>query len=130
MGTSGKMATPFWKGANGGNHWNLGVGYAPAEYNPSVHGPYNPGKWYGEPDTALRDVKLGELKAWVGRRNTHPVAIARAFGRGVHRWQATWMFPKHASAAGWLQFIVGWSTFWVINFAQSSRNMEKSYKYH
>ena len=26
---------------------SFGAGRYPAEYNPKVHGPYNPGKWYG-----------------------------------------------------------------------------------
>jgi len=35
-------------------------------------------------DTAFGQVKLGELGAWLGRRNKSPMAMGSAIGRGKY----------------------------------------------
>merc|ERR1712071_294809 len=52
-------------------------GQYPAEYNPKVHGPYDPSRFYGKADTALADVKLAELPAWLKRRNVSTSGISK-----------------------------------------------------
>lgn len=39
-------------------------------------------KLFNVADTPLAQVKLGELGAWLGRRNKKPVAMAQAVSRG------------------------------------------------
>jgi len=39
----------------------MGIGDYPVEYNPKVHGPYDPARFYGTPDTPFSQVKLGEV---------------------------------------------------------------------
>ncbi|KAL9704400.1 hypothetical protein quinque_007918 [Culex quinquefasciatus] len=56
----------------------MAFGDYPAEYNPKVHGPYDPARFYGKPDTPFGQVKLGELGAWFGRRDKNPRAAVGA----------------------------------------------------
>ncbi|XP_037093697.1 putative ATP synthase subunit f, mitochondrial [Pollicipes pollicipes] len=60
----------------------MGFGDYPVEFNPKVHGPYDPARWYGKPDTPLSQVKLGELGGWLGRRQKSPQAMTAAISRG------------------------------------------------
>ncbi|CAG7726564.1 unnamed protein product [Allacma fusca] len=53
-------------------------GEYPAEYNAKDHGPYDPARYYGKPDTKWAPVKLGELVSWLARRNKSPVAMVQA----------------------------------------------------
>ena len=46
----------------------FGAGTYPKSYNPKVHGPYYPHRYYGKADTAFSEVKIGELGAWLSRR--------------------------------------------------------------
>lgn len=39
----------------------MAIGDYPVEYNPKVHGPYDPARFYGKPDTPFSQVKLGEV---------------------------------------------------------------------
>ncbi|PVD39099.1 hypothetical protein C0Q70_01727 [Pomacea canaliculata] len=50
----------------------MGFGDYPAEFNPKIHGPYHPGRFYGKADTPLGEVKLGEFGKWLSRRNYTP----------------------------------------------------------
>ncbi|CAH0563715.1 unnamed protein product [Brassicogethes aeneus] len=59
----------------------MAFGDYPADYNPKVHGPYDPARFYGKPDTPFGQVKVGEISAWLGRRNKGPAAITGAISR-------------------------------------------------
>ncbi len=75
--------------------WEIGL--LPREYNFKVHGPYVPYRYYGQStfapplycaslcpcsvDTPFKDVKLGDMPAWLARRQKNPVALAQAVGR-------------------------------------------------
>ncbi|PSN48097.1 putative ATP synthase subunit f [Blattella germanica] len=59
----------------------MAFGDYPADYNPKVHGPFDPARYYGTPDTPLSQVKLGELGSWLGRRNKNPKAMVAAVSR-------------------------------------------------
>ncbi|CAA9993095.1 unnamed protein product [Nesidiocoris tenuis] len=63
----------------------MAIGDYPAEYNPRIHGPYDPARFYGKPDTPFGQVKLGDLGSWLARRNKSPQAIAGVFSRGQTR---------------------------------------------
>jgi len=39
----------------------MAIGDYPVEYNPKVHGPYDPARYYGTPDTPFSQLKLGEV---------------------------------------------------------------------
>ena len=54
----------------------------PKDYNPRVHGPYNPAKYYGKPDLAFGDVKIADLASWIGRREKSLSSIGNMFSRG------------------------------------------------
>jgi len=41
--------------------FKMAIGDYPAEYNPKVHGPYDPARYYGTPDTPFSQLKLGEV---------------------------------------------------------------------
>ena len=77
-----KFATKFWNRVVEPSNWGL----LPKEYNKNVHGPYVPYRYYGKPDTAFKDVKLGEFMAWFRRRNKSPAAISAACSRTAQYW--------------------------------------------
>ncbi|CAI9724369.1 Hypothetical predicted protein [Octopus vulgaris] len=81
------------------------VGTLPAEYNPKIHGPYNPGTYYG-PHDPLSEVKIGEITSWVGRRNMSPTGMVRAVNRGHWRWLQNYFLTKKGGSAGVAQFCV------------------------
>lgn len=55
----------------------------PKEYNPRVHGPFNPSVYYGKPDP-LSQVKLGELGAWLSRRDKSFKGFSNLVSRGIN----------------------------------------------
>lgn len=87
-----------------------GAGHYPKEYNPKVHGPYYPFRFYGKRKCVCRmnvtikcifnvrsnftvifccsaeksiwDLKVSEIPAFLSRRNAHPMAVAGAMSRG------------------------------------------------
>ncbi|EAT47153.1 AAEL001718-PA [Aedes aegypti] len=100
-------------------------GNYPAEYNPKIHGLYDPVRYYGKPDTP---VKLFELGAWFGRRDKNPAA-AGAVSRAFWRWQQKYWKPKRPGIAPFFQAIVGGMVFfYAINCGK--RKHHRNYKYH
>merc|ERR1712029_503483 len=61
-------------------------GKYPREYNPKVHGPYWPGRYYGKPDTKFADVKLGDLFSWIARRDKGVAPTWQMVHRGYWNW--------------------------------------------
>lgn len=87
-----------------------GAGHYPKEYNPKIHGPYYPFRFYGKrkcyfhidvivdnrivlvvnftiillfvAEKSVWDLKVSEVPAFLGRRNVHPMAVASAMSRG------------------------------------------------
>merc|ERR1711976_768695 len=107
----------------------LGIGQYPPEFNPKVHGPYNPATNYGKPDIKLADVKVGELGAWMGRRNYHPLAMGRALGRGYWQWAQKWLLTKKPGFAPVGQFILVLSGFFYVNLYHGLKS-HRHVKYH
>ncbi|XP_044732797.1 putative ATP synthase subunit f, mitochondrial [Chrysoperla carnea] len=107
----------------------MAFGDYPKEYNPAVHGPYDPARYYGKPDTPLAQVKIGELGSWISRRNKSPQAVAGAVSRAWWRWQHKYMQPKRHSMAPFYQIIVGsMAFFYFINYGRIKHHT--NYKYH
>ncbi|KAK7075613.1 Mitochondrial F1F0-ATP synthase, subunit f [Halocaridina rubra] len=105
----------------------MGFGEYPAEYNPKVHGPFDPARFYGKPDIPFGEVKLGEVGSWLGRRSIGglPSALSRAFWR----WQHKYMLPKKTGIAPFCQLAIGAVTFfYVINYSKLKHH--RNHKYH
>jgi len=104
-------------------------GEYPPEYNPRVHGTYDPGRWYGKPDTKFSQVKLGEMAGWIGRRNMTPGAIVSAWSRSYWRWTHRWMHPQKTGMAGIMQMVsLTMLFFYVTNYGKYRKH--RLYKYH
>ncbi|XP_014663531.1 PREDICTED: putative ATP synthase subunit f, mitochondrial [Priapulus caudatus] len=104
-------------------------GELPKEYNPKIHGPYDPARYYGRPDIKFADVKLGELGAWFARRNKSPQAISSVIGRSWWRWQHKYWFPRKAGMAPFFQLMIGtMGVFYLLNYG--SLKHHKNAKYH
>merc|ERR1711963_50839 len=108
---------------------NMGFGEYPAEYNAKVHGPYDPARWYGKADTPLAQTKLGELGAWLGRRQKSPQAVTAAVSRGYWRWLHKYVHPKRSGLTPFLQVIAASSAFfYVLNYTKIKAH--RIHKYH
>merc|ERR1712080_803478 len=95
----------------------FGLGELPKEYNPKVHGPYDPSVYYGPRDKAFGEVKLGELPGWLARRNKSPTAFARLLSRGYWRWSHKYILPKYTGIAPVVQlFVMTSGFFYLINY--------------
>ncbi|XP_076345263.1 ATP synthase, subunit F [Tachypleus tridentatus] len=107
----------------------MGFGDYPAEYNPKVHGPYDPARYYGKADIPFGEVKVGELGQWILRRNKSPGAVTGVISRAWWRWQHKYIQPKHAGLAGIIQLCLGCiGFFYVINYPKLRHH--RNYKYH
>lgn len=81
----------------------MGFGDYPAEYDPKIHGPYDPARYYGKgklenstvnmqvhyvtlflsiADKPFGELKLSEIGEWFGRRNKSPNAVVGTISRG------------------------------------------------
>ncbi|XP_065210428.1 putative ATP synthase subunit f, mitochondrial [Planococcus citri] len=101
----------------------------PAAYNPRVHGPYDPARYYGKPDTPFGQVKLGELGAWFSRRDKSVRGAAGLWSRAFWRWQHKYVQPKRVTGAWVLQTIVPMMMFmYSINFGK--KLVHRHHKYH
>lgn len=73
-------------------------------------------------DAPLGQVKIGELGAWLGRRNKSPQAMAGAVSRAFWRWQHKYMQPKKAGIAPFLHVVFGSMIFfYCINYGKMSK---------
>jgi F-type H+-transporting ATPase subunit f len=61
----------------------------PKEYNPRVHGPYNPATYYGPKTQAFSEVKLGEVGKWFGQREKSVSSLMNFLTRGNENLEAT-----------------------------------------
>lgn len=105
--------------------WFKSLGCYPPTYNPKVHGPYAPHRYYGPKDTAFSDVKLGELKDWLSRRDKSPRGFFNAFSRLTNLYAYKWSRPRNATGAVLVQFCVLASLGWyVCSFEYNSEYFE------
>jgi F-type H+-transporting ATPase subunit f len=54
----------------------------PKEYNPRVHGPFNPATNYGKV-TPLGEVKIGDLGSWISKRDWSLRNTVNTISRGM-----------------------------------------------
>ncbi|XP_076658404.1 ATP synthase, subunit F [Halictus rubicundus] len=107
----------------------MNFGLYPEGYNRSVHGPYDPARYYGTPDTPLGEVKLGELPKWVARRNLGIRPFAGLCSRAFWRWQHKYVQPLKTGVAPLLQVAISGSIiFYILNYQRLRAH--KKYKYH
>merc|ERR1712116_98794 len=82
-----------------------------------------------ERHTALAEVKLSELPAWLKRRNMGASGISGAISRAFWRWQHKYMQPKKVGIAPFAQVCVGAMVFfYTINYSKLKHHT--NYKYH
>lgn len=107
----------------------MGFGEYPVQYDRAKHGPYDPARYYGKPDTPFGEVKIKDFYNWFGRRDKSPTAMAQLVSRAYWRWQHKYIFPERAGIAPFLQLGVGLSIiFYWLNYKRISAH--KNYKYH
>lgn len=107
----------------------LKFGGYPAEYDPVRHGPYDPARFYGKPDTPFLDLKLGEIPSWIARRQKSPQSFTALCSRAFWRWQHKYVLPKKAGISSFFQVTVGCMfLFYVMNYKKLRHH--RTYKYH
>lgn len=81
-----------------------------------------PHRYYGPKDTPLAEVKVGELKDWLSRRNKTPLGIMHAASRMRQLWFYKWVQPRNATGACWAQVCVVTSLlFYVTSYRYQSK---------
>merc|ERR1711921_52412 len=76
---------------------------------------YNAAVFYGKRDIPLNECKIGDVPAWLLRRNMSPKAMISCFSRTYHYWNQKWMLPKRGSAAGTYHILFGLSLWFYVN---------------
>ncbi|KAL5018137.1 hypothetical protein ScPMuIL_003859 [Solemya velum] len=107
----------------------MGIGEYPPEFNPKIHGPYNPGRYYGKADVPLGEVKVGQLGSWLSRRSFSPQAMFNGVCRAQWRWAQKYLLVKKGSFAPFAQFVVCLSTFYYFLQYRAHTNHRHT-KYH
>lgn len=107
----------------------MGIGEYPDGYEPRIHGPYDPARYYGPKDTPFGEVRLKDLGAWFLRRKYTPQAITGAISRAYWRWQHKYVLPRKSGAAAFFQVVItAGIVFYVMNFDKIRR--ERRYEHH
>lgn len=107
-------------------------GNYPKEYNRAVHGPFYPWVDYrsGPKDIPFKDVKLGDLKAWIGRRDKTPQAITSAFSRNVHLYSYKWIETRFGSFSKPLFHVIILSCTYSMLSLYGYLKLHRNHKYH
>lgn len=80
-------------------------------------------------DTPFGELKLGEIGAWLGRRDKNPKAAIGAVSRAWWRYQHKYIFPKRTGIAPFFQMVFGGMVFFYwLNYDRIKHH--KNYKYH
>ncbi|XP_064645667.1 putative ATP synthase subunit f, mitochondrial [Lineus longissimus] len=106
----------------------MNIGHYPKEFNPRIHGVYNPATYYGKPDP-LSEVKVGQIGQWLSRRNYGPQAMASAVSRTYWRWMQKYVLVRKASVAPFVQTAMCLSAFYYF-FQYRSHSAHRHAKYH
>ncbi|OWF35237.1 putative ATP synthase subunit f, mitochondrial [Mizuhopecten yessoensis] len=96
-------------------------------YNPRVHGPYDPSRFYGKADKPFLDVRVGELGQWMKNRNKTPYGFVSAVSRGYWAFKLKYIGCKNSNACAILipVFIVA-----AINAQEHFHHVFDKTKYH
>ncbi|OAD62042.1 Putative ATP synthase subunit f, mitochondrial, partial [Eufriesea mexicana] len=101
----------------------------PEGYNRAQHGPYNPGRYYGKPDTPFSEVKLNELFDWFKRRDFGFKQTASLFSRAHWRWQLKYVQPRKAGITPLYQVCAfGLVSGYIMNYGRIRGH--RHYEYH
>ncbi|RXG73342.1 putative ATP synthase subunit f, mitochondrial [Armadillidium vulgare] len=107
----------------------MGLGEYPIDYDRKIHGPYDPSRYYGKPDTPFGQVKLGEVGQWLGRRNKTPKAFIGSLSRFFWRWNDKYALAKKSGIAPYVHVCVGSMLFfYIINYGKITKH--RNAKYH
>ncbi|CRK88305.1 CLUMA_CG002084, isoform A [Clunio marinus] len=121
----------------------MAFGDYPPEYNPKIHGVYDPARYYGKlfhicqhkfiflnsADTPFGQLKLGEVLDWFKRRNKTPSAFIGACSRGYWRWQHKYCQPKRAGIVPFCH-TMGCSMLFLYIVNYGNIKLHRNYKYH
>merc|ERR1712002_1210796 len=93
-------------------------GEYPKEFNPKVHGPYDPSRYYGPKDLKISEVKLGDFMSWLGRRKKTPNAAISAMSRALHRWRHYYVLTRAPlTITPYMQLVIPMAAFaYYINY--------------
>lgn len=105
-------------------------GNYPKEYNRAVHGPYYSWVNYGPKDTPLQEVKLGELRTWLARRNYTPQAMLASISRSAALYRYKWMDTRYGSPSKALIQIALMSGLASLVLHYGYYRAERHHKYH
>lgn len=104
-------------------------GNYPDDYEPKVHGPYDPARYYGKKDTPFGDVQLKDLQAWFSRRKISLSSVTGACSRAFWRWQHKYVLPRKCGMAPFFHVVgVCGAIFYILNFDKIRR--ERHYQHH
>lgn len=104
-------------------------GEYPQEYIPKIHGPYDPGRYYGKKDTPFGEVKLKDLNNWISRRNITPISVVGVISRAHWRWQHKYVQPRKCGVAPFFHIVVVCGgVFYLLNY--DKMKIERQYLYH
>lgn len=73
-------------------------------------------------DTPFSQVKVGEIGAWLSRRDKNPRALVAAVSRAWWRWNHKYVLPKRGGIAPFFQLVTAsMAFFYVINYGKISK---------
>lgn len=107
-------------------------GNLPKEYDKAVHGPFYAWRDYrNKPkDLDFKDVKLGEMRAWLARREKTPTAVIQTISRYANLYSFKWVDTKFGSfSKSFLQVGIMMSFCSMISLYGYLRH-HRAHKYH
>ncbi|UJR22345.1 hypothetical protein I4U23_025407 [Adineta vaga] len=102
----------------------------PRDFNPRVHGPYCPWRYYGKRDLHFGDVKLADIPAWVARRDKTPMGVYQGGIRTFWKFYRAYLDNKKPNLIWYTQIFVVASLFNFVFYAIPDRKQYKWAKYH
>ncbi|CAF0886459.1 unnamed protein product [Adineta steineri] len=102
----------------------------PRDFNARVHGPYCPWRYYGKRDLHFGDVKVGDIPAWIARRDKTPMGIYQGGIRTFWKFYRAYLDNKRPNLIWYTQIFMVASLFNFVFFAIPDRKHYKWAKYH
>lgn len=105
-------------------------GNYPKEYNRAIHGPYYPWVNYGLKDTPIWQVKLGELKPWLARRNKKPYAAITTISRYSWLYVNNWVETRYGANSKFILHLLYVGALYNLLASYNYYRNERKHKYH
>ncbi|CAF0963503.1 unnamed protein product [Rotaria sordida] len=102
----------------------------PRDFNPRIHGPYCPWRYYGKRDLHFGDVKLVDIPAWIARRDKTPMGIYQGGIRTFWKFYRAFLDNKKPNLIWYTQIFAVASLINFVFFAIPDRKHYKWAKYH